>query len=553
MGHDYQSGKASTSSASAPGRSDGPSPGKRTLVETAHGGVVQRKETGEAPRSEVHAAAERGTVGPGGPLPHAETIQRLFGRHDVSGMRAHTDGAAQQANRDIRAKGFATGNHVAFDGAPELHTAAHEAAHVVQQRAGVHLKSGVGEANDAYERHADAVADRVVAGQSVEALLGELTGDSATSGGTDPVQRKEVDTDAKITGSQDWTRHDRENNSARWQAACLRNLDAVDSGQYVKVVERRDFYKWFYDYSTSLKFTTRWALAAYIVANGAHQIADMDEEHAFANESLGMANVELQGAMREGNQVIFDNVLPKLKKLIEGRPLKGKAALQWDMQVLSEEQSLIQPMYARMSPETRAQLDYIARKQRFAWLGAKATGEDKVAGGPNNNEGRVPGFDQPDLQNIDDRWRYGMNLGNQFTPGGTGFNPAVDTRPPTTAGYRDGTEFAKVDTRQHLHELDAWLNPDRISRVGSGGDLQPIIDGLTPPEKAVVLSDRSADGWVYSTQFAQFSFVTEKQVRQALPSEPAAVVSTFLARYAAERHRVQEAFGRTTTMPRSKL
>jgi hypothetical protein len=251
-----------------------------------------------------------------------------------------------------------------------------------------------------------------------------------------------------------------------------------------------------------------------------------------------MANVELQGAMREGNQVIFDNVLPKLKKLIEGRPLKGKAALQWDMQVLSEEQSLIQPMYARMSPETRAQLDYIARKQRFAWLGAKATGEDKVAGGPNNNEGRVPEFDQPDLQNIDDRWRYGMDLGNQFTPGGTGFNPAVDTRPPTTSGCRDGTEFAKVDTRQHLHELDAWLNPDRISRVGSGGDLQPIIDGLTPPEKSVVLSDRSADGWVYSTQLAQFSFVTERQVRQALPSEPAAVVSAFLARYAAERHRV---------------
>jgi hypothetical protein len=109
-------------------------------------------------------------------------------------------------------------------------------------------------------------------------LLGELTGDSATSGGADPVQRKEVDTDAKITGSQDWTRHDRESNSARWQAACLRNLDAVDSGQYVKVVERRDFYRWFYDYSTSLKFTTRWALAAYIVASGAHQIADMDEE-----------------------------------------------------------------------------------------------------------------------------------------------------------------------------------------------------------------------------------------------------------------------------------
>jgi hypothetical protein len=40
---------------------------------------------------------------------------------------------------------YATGNHVAFKGAPNLHTAAHEAAHVVQQRGGVQLKGGVGQ------------------------------------------------------------------------------------------------------------------------------------------------------------------------------------------------------------------------------------------------------------------------------------------------------------------------------------------------------------------------------------------------------------------------
>jgi hypothetical protein len=303
----------------------------------------------------------------------------------------------------------------------------------------------------------------------------------------------------------------------------------------------------------SLKFTTRWALAAYVVANGAHQIADMDENHAFANDSLGMANVELQGAMREGNQVIFDNVLPKLKQLIEGAPLKGKAALQWDMRVLSEEQSLIQPMYARMSPQTRSQLDYIARKKRFAGAGAAVTGDDKVAKGPYNNDGRVPGFDQPDLQNVDDRWKYGMGLGDKFTPGGNGFDPATDTRPPAPSGYRDGTEFARVDTRQHLHELDAWLNPNRMSRVGTGGDLDPIIDGLTEPERAVVLTDKSADGWAYSKQFAQFMFVTEAQVRKALPSEPAAAVSAFVSRYAAEHQRVEADFRKWTTPPRSKL
>ena len=102
-------------------------------------------------------------------------------------------------------------------------------------------------------------------------------------------------------------------------------------------------------------------------------------------------------------------------------------------------------------------------------------------------------------------------------------------------------------------ELDAWLNPNRMSRVGSGGDLQPIIDGLTASEKSVVLTDKSADGWAYSKQFAQFMFITETQVRQALPIEPAAAVSAFVSRYAAEHHRVQEHFRQSTTPPRSKL
>ena len=84
------------------------------------------------------------------------------------------------------ADAFATGEQVAFAArSPTLHTAAHEAAHVVQQRAGVHLKGGVGEAGDPYERHADAVADRVVAGQSSEDLLDEVRG----GGGAPGVQR----------------------------------------------------------------------------------------------------------------------------------------------------------------------------------------------------------------------------------------------------------------------------------------------------------------------------------------------------------------------------
>jgi uncharacterized protein DUF4157 len=152
-------------------------PGKLTLtsqlppVEAA----IQRRATGAAvvrgDTDEVHAAAAHGTSGAAGPLPHFEQIQRAFGHHDVSQVQAHVNGTAAEGASAMGAQAFATGQHVAFATPPDLHTAAHEAAHVVQQRGGVSLKGGVGQEGDAHERHADAVADAVVARGSAEQLL----------------------------------------------------------------------------------------------------------------------------------------------------------------------------------------------------------------------------------------------------------------------------------------------------------------------------------------------------------------------------------------------
>lgn len=151
--------------------------------------VVQTK--GGSPQgADVHKIAAEGLTGTAARLPHLDAIQKSFGRHDVSSVQAHTGGAAQSAADQMNAEAYATGNAVAFRGPPSLHTAAHEAAHVVQQRAGVHLKDGVGAAGDAYERHADAVADAVVQGRSAEALLSR--GPSHADGaGEQAVQREE--------------------------------------------------------------------------------------------------------------------------------------------------------------------------------------------------------------------------------------------------------------------------------------------------------------------------------------------------------------------------
>lgn len=158
--------------------------------------AVQMRGTDAATGSSasVHAAAEAGVQSQGTALPHADKIQAAFGRHDISGIQAHVGGDAAAASQAMGAEAYATGNHVAFAGQPDLHTAAHEAAHVVQQRGGVQLKAGVGAANDTYEQQADAVADRVVQGKSAEDLLGAPGSASAQS---DTVQMKEAPTQAQ--------------------------------------------------------------------------------------------------------------------------------------------------------------------------------------------------------------------------------------------------------------------------------------------------------------------------------------------------------------------
>jgi hypothetical protein len=462
-----------------------------------------------APGSSPGSDAAAGSRASGQTVPEGlrHQMEPIIGR-DLGGVRLHADGAAADAAREVGARAFTTGDDVSFGHGeyspgttPGRWLLAHELAHTAQQA------DGRGPA----------------------------------------VQRKEVADASAVAGPRDWTTADRESRSGRWKDACLANLNAVDSSQYRAIVERRDFYIWFYEYTLARGFGTRWALAASLVSKGAHGVADMDVEHAVANETLGMAGVELQGAMREGNQVIFENVLPKLKRLLDGGPLKGRAALEWDMRVLSEEQVLIQPLYNAMSTEALEQMDYIARKKRFTAVGAWWTEEDKVTAGPGRSAGEVPAFEGGSLASVQDRWRYGMRLGDQFTPGGSGFDATKDVRPEVDPDYWSGAEFAKVATRTHLHALDAWLNPNRVSRMGPNSMaaatyLQSIIGKLTPFEKQQVLADRSPDGWAYSTQFAQLDFITAAMVAQALPAEPAqqAAVRAFLERFAAARARLPQ-------------
>lgn len=171
--------------------------------------AVQAKSDGSASKSEaerVHEAAAHGTSGPAGVFPYLDVIQRSFGGHNVSHVKAHTDGQAAAGAREMGAEAFTVGDHVAFAGTPSLYTAAHEAAHVIQQRAGVQLKGSLGEVGDQYERHADAVADLVVQGKSAEVALDMYAGSSPHHLRTQ-VQRKEQLPEGEKGFSEMWKAH----------------------------------------------------------------------------------------------------------------------------------------------------------------------------------------------------------------------------------------------------------------------------------------------------------------------------------------------------------
>jgi hypothetical protein len=88
---------------------------------------------------------------------------------DLSDVRVHTDDTADQLNRSVSARAFATGTDVYFakgeynpGSAHGDKLIAHELAHVVQQRGS--SSSGpltVSQPGDAMEREADAVADQL--------------------------------------------------------------------------------------------------------------------------------------------------------------------------------------------------------------------------------------------------------------------------------------------------------------------------------------------------------------------------------------------------------
>jgi hypothetical protein len=133
--------------------------------------VVARMSDGQGilPGGAIHPDVTRAIASMstgGSPLP-GSLARRLAPTHgDLSDARVHTDAQAAALTRAVSARAFTVGNHIFFgDDEWQPHStggiqlAAHEAAHVVQQRGAPNNGSlRVSTPGDALEREADRIA-----------------------------------------------------------------------------------------------------------------------------------------------------------------------------------------------------------------------------------------------------------------------------------------------------------------------------------------------------------------------------------------------------------
>jgi hypothetical protein len=388
---------------------------------------IQRKESGEMTASLSVESRLSATKGGGSSLPESTRTQMESSiGADFSNVRVHTGGEAVQLSQDLSAHAFTHGSDVYFNSgkfAPDTeggrHLLAHELVHTVQQ-------------------------------------------------GSETVRRfeKPDNTPDAELNNQDWKISDRVTTSARWQRANIFNLNAGMSHEYVQPHERADFYLWFYNYTSLIGYQTRWPLAAYLVARGA---ASLSYGTPFEND--------VQVVARQGNQIIFDDVFPKLRNLLTRGVLTGVAAQNWDAQVLSNEQQLVESMYGSMSPATITRFESYAKQKGFlATAGGYAGFTHPQRSGSFHRSVAMPVF-TGNIRNIDDRFNYGMQIADTYS---THPAPSVPiTRPAADPNYILGAAFTSLNNRINLHRLDAELDDFNVNEA----NVISITQSLTTDEQ----------------------------------------------------------------------
>jgi hypothetical protein len=187
---------------------------------------------------------------------------------------------------------------------------------------------------------------------------------------------------------------------------------------YNSIGKRRKFYIWVYEFLRSLGFECRWPLAAWMAVIGVHRLVDLEKALDFQKVIYRKLDKRISLMLEVGNFVIFEDVFGKLRKLYidhKESPLKAEDAQEWDMLMLAEEQTLVQPLYSKLKNQDNAflVLQGFAKQTRIDVKAANALFQ--IPSRKYNFGGKAPpyiGF----LDVIEERWNYGMWLARFYNP-----------------------------------------------------------------------------------------------------------------------------------------
>ena len=171
----------------------------------------------------------------------------------------------------------------------------------------------------------------------------------------------------------------------------------------------------------------RTVTAAADVANAVNELANPSVAGVDVTgmaDAMNYSSEEARSFINTGNGMIFEDVFPKLRTLSNGEVMNSQEAMSWDAKMLSQEQSLVQNLYANSSAFG---LVSAASKQILAFSGTMA----RMKG-----IGIAPFPRGGNLMDVKQRWAYVMK--------GMGYNSAVPSQMPFPgATYSNGQMYIK--------------------------------------------------------------------------------------------------------------
>lgn len=179
----------------------------------------------------------------------------------------------------------------------------------------------------------------------------------------------EVENPGKAT---DWTFADRDRFTNRWNDANCFCLLAGTPEEYKTIRQRAYFYTWFDQIREVQGHEILWPAAAWIVATQMSNVENPVKSLLISNRMIEFA--------KAGNKAIFDDVFPKLSEVyqrgLNGRPLRGEEARNWDIETLRHEQfDVVDPIYkefTRADPELIEEMTALAKGEGVFAMGGVA-------------------------------------------------------------------------------------------------------------------------------------------------------------------------------------